>query len=57
MEDSIEKLREVLHSMLNSEEKDFAEILKISEELDDLIIKYYGDEYDLDKNPIDKRNK
>lgn len=57
MEDSIEKLREVLHSMLNSEEKDFSEILKISEELDALIIKHYVDEYDIDNNKIDKSNK
>jgi len=42
MDNTIEKLREKLHLMLNSDEYNYEEILKVSQQLDKLIVDYYN---------------
>lgn len=42
MENELEDLREQLNCMLDSKEYSYGDILKISEELDKLIVKYYN---------------
>jgi hypothetical protein len=39
---ALEELREKLHNMLDSEEKSYEEILKLSQELDREIVIYYN---------------
>lgn len=43
MKNTIEKLRDKLHNMLESNEYSYEDILKVSEDLDKLIVKYYND--------------
>lgn len=45
MRGALEELRETLHTMLDSEEKNYEEILKVSQELDDEIVIYYNRYY------------
>ena len=42
MMNELENLRDQLHYMLDSNEYSYEDILKVSEELDKLIIKYYN---------------
>ena len=41
MKDLMNQKREEMHKVMNSKDVKYEEILKISEELDELIVKYY----------------
>jgi hypothetical protein len=41
MKNALENLRDKLHNMLDSNEYSYEDILKVSEDLDKLIVKYY----------------
>lgn len=40
--EKIENLRELLNSMIDSDDYTYREILEVSQELDKLIVKYYS---------------
>ncbi|NLJ99130.1 MAG: Spo0E family sporulation regulatory protein-aspartic acid phosphatase [Tissierellia bacterium] len=42
MKDKVERLRDLLYEKIESKEKNEEEIIKISKELDKVILKYYG---------------
>lgn len=43
VKDKIDDLRELLHKEIDSDQVDYNKVLKISKELDELIVKYYKD--------------
>jgi hypothetical protein len=51
METELENLRDKLHNMLDSNEYSYKEILKVSEDLDKLVVKYLNN-YKNASNPI-----
>lgn len=56
METELEKLRDKLHTMLDSNEYSYKEILKVSEDLDKLVVRYHNN-YKTDANPVNFNNK
>ena len=44
MNNELENLRNQLYSMLDSNECSYEDILKVSEDLDELIVKYYKED-------------
>jgi len=54
VKEKIDNLRELLHKEMDGDQIDYNNVLKISKELDELIVKYHKGKQLQNKKPINK---